>query len=122
MLLLLPEFSVATGVAYALWDEVSSTAAGEAPDASTTPLVSLTDWESLRAFAINDFEEVVYRRHPRLSALKSALENTDPAIALLSGSGSALFGVYESRGQRDAAQKRLDGLEGARAVSVSGPS
>ena len=122
MLLLLPALSVATGVAYALWDEVSSTSAGDVPDASTTPLVSLTDWESLRAFAINDFEEVVFGRHPRLSALKSALENTDPAIALLSGSGSALFGVYESRGQRDAAQKRLDGLEGARAVSVSGPA
>jgi 4-diphosphocytidyl-2-C-methyl-D-erythritol kinase len=59
----------------------------------------------------NDFEQVVFLQHPFLSEIKRTLAASGtPEAALhasLSGSGSALFGLY--RGQRDAeaARERL---------------
>jgi 4-diphosphocytidyl-2-C-methyl-D-erythritol kinase len=49
--------------------------------------------------AENDFEEVVFASHPRLSAVKRQLKKVGGNPALLSGSGSALFAVFGSREQ-----------------------
>jgi len=59
----------------------------------------------------NDFERVVFPQHPTLSAIKRLLagEGTPEAaiLASLSGSGSALYGLYKSRGDAEAAQARV---------------
>ena len=59
----------------------------------------------------NDFERVVFPQHPPLSAIKRLLagHGTPEAaiLALLSGSGSALFGLYKSREDAEAAQTRV---------------
>ena len=59
----------------------------------------------------NDFEEVVFPYHPSLRETKRLLMGVDsgqPAIyAALSGSGSALFGLYRSEGDARAAQQRV---------------
>lgn len=59
----------------------------------------------------NDFERVVFPQHPPLSAIKRLLAGEGlPEAALhasLSGSGSALFGLYKSREDAEAAQQRL---------------
>ncbi len=59
----------------------------------------------------NDFEEVVFPHHPSLRETKCLLmgENSgQPAIyAALSGSGSALFGLYWSEADARAAQQRV---------------
>jgi 4-diphosphocytidyl-2-C-methyl-D-erythritol kinase len=59
----------------------------------------------------NDFEQVVFPQHPSLRAIKRLLagEGTPEAaiFASLSGSGSALFGLYKSREDAEAAQRRL---------------
>ena len=47
----------------------------------------------------NDFEVVVFEKHPRLRAFKRQLERLGATPAMLSGSGSALFGVFGERGQ-----------------------
>ena len=62
----------------------------------------------------NDFEQVVFRQHPLFSAIKRTLLG-DPArdgcvYAALSGSGSAVFGLYGSREQADTATERLNAL------------
>jgi 4-diphosphocytidyl-2-C-methyl-D-erythritol kinase len=44
----------------------------------------------------NDFEEAVFRRHPRLSRIRRALLQGGASEALLAGSGSAVFGVFPS--------------------------
>ncbi len=46
----------------------------------------------------NDFESVVFRRYPRLKALQRKLGSLGADPAMLSGSGSALYGVFSSRG------------------------
>jgi 4-diphosphocytidyl-2-C-methyl-D-erythritol kinase len=55
----------------------------------------------------NDFEAVVFKRYPRLKALKRQLERLGAAPAMLSGSGSALFGVFRDRGQARRARELL---------------
>ncbi len=60
----------------------------------------------------NDFERVVFPQHPSLAEIKRILAATGtPEAALyaaLSGSGSALFGLYQTRGDAEAAQGRIE--------------
>jgi len=59
----------------------------------------------------NDFERVVFAQQPSLREIKRILAgHGTPEAALyasLSGSGSALFGLYQTRGQAEAACARL---------------
>jgi len=64
----------------------------------------------------NDFERVVFPQYPSLAEIKRILagpgtpEAAYPVSSLgasLSGSGSALFGLYQTRGDAEAAQLRL---------------
>lgn len=59
----------------------------------------------------NDFEEVVFPQYPSLRITKRQLMGSDsdsPALyAALSGSGSALFGLYKSEADAQAAQQRV---------------
>ncbi|MGA2850169.1 MAG: 4-(cytidine 5'-diphospho)-2-C-methyl-D-erythritol kinase [Terracidiphilus sp.] len=59
----------------------------------------------------NDFERVVFPQHPSLAEIKRNLVGTgtpEAAIhASLSGSGSALFGLYQARGDAEAAKSRI---------------
>ncbi|HTX75927.1 MAG TPA: hypothetical protein VMD29_06955 [Terracidiphilus sp.] len=59
----------------------------------------------------NDFEQVVFPQHPSLREIKQTLlaEGSSEAAlhASLSGSGSALFGLYQARSQAEAASERL---------------
>jgi 4-diphosphocytidyl-2-C-methyl-D-erythritol kinase len=56
-----------------------------------TPLLDL-----VRAGIENDFERVVFPQHPELREVKRVLEREGAKYASLSGSGSALFGVFET--------------------------
>jgi 4-diphosphocytidyl-2-C-methyl-D-erythritol kinase len=60
----------------------------------------------------NDFETVVFPQYPLLREIKrqlmgSSVEGTAAVIAALSGSGSALFGLYRTQTDASAAQQRL---------------
>ena len=46
---------------------------------------------------INDLEPPVLRRHPEIAALKAALREAGAVAAAMSGSGSAVFGLFRSR-------------------------
>ena len=60
----------------------------------------------------NDFERVVFPQHPSLAEIKRLLAAADtPEAALyaaLSGSGSALFGLYCTRRDAELAQDRIE--------------
>jgi 4-diphosphocytidyl-2-C-methyl-D-erythritol kinase len=81
-------------------------------DLAETPLLAL-----VRTGIANDFEEVVFAQYPSLADIVRVLrgsgqagpdQTADTAIyAALSGSGSALFGLYASAGAADRAAGRL---------------
>ena len=66
--------------------------------------------------AVNDFEAVVFEQHARLAALKRRLSRTGASVALMTGSGSAIFGLFPNRG---AALDALEVLEDEKAVPIS---
>jgi 4-diphosphocytidyl-2-C-methyl-D-erythritol kinase len=75
-------------------------------DLAGDPLLAL-----VRTGIENDFEKVVFPQYPSLRDIKRDLVGSDsgsPAVyAALSGSGSALFGLYSSVGGAEAAQQRV---------------
>jgi len=55
----------------------------------------------------NDFEPVVFRLHPPLKRWKRSLLAAGAQTALLSGSGAALFGLFKTRREAEAACRAL---------------
>jgi 4-diphosphocytidyl-2-C-methyl-D-erythritol kinase len=62
------------------------------------------DW---RGQSENDFEPVVFQRHPQLSELRERLCETGAFPARISGSGSALFGLFRTRRECEKARRLL---------------
>jgi 4-diphosphocytidyl-2-C-methyl-D-erythritol kinase len=75
------------------------------PQESVLVRTGITSWIE------NDFERVVFAQHPSLREIKRILLGSGtPEAALyasLSGSGSALYGLYQARGDAEAACARL---------------
>ena len=63
--------------------------------------------ELVRAGIKNDFEQVVFPEYPELSEGKCALERAGAKYASLSGSGSALYGLFASKEAARTAATRL---------------
>jgi len=51
----------------------------------------------------NDFEEVVFQQHADLAAIKKRLLRAGASVALMTGSGSAVFGLFPDRNAISAA-------------------
>jgi 4-diphosphocytidyl-2-C-methyl-D-erythritol kinase len=66
----------------------------------------------------NDFEKVVFPQYPELRKVKSVLERAGAQYASLSGSGSAVYGLFASREKAAAAAKKLN-KAGIPAVTTS---
>jgi 4-diphosphocytidyl-2-C-methyl-D-erythritol kinase len=92
VLLLLPPEGIATPEAYRALAEHRAARGVEARDAGMVPVAER--WEEMAPFAENDFEAALAPAHPALAALKEVLQALGAAPALLSGSGSAVFGVF----------------------------
>jgi 4-diphosphocytidyl-2-C-methyl-D-erythritol kinase len=65
----------------------------------------------------NDFEAVVFPQHPELREVKKALIREGAGYASLSGSGSAVYGLFASPRQASQAAARLR-EQGLRAVAT----
>ena len=91
--LLVPDFGVSTAWAYERF-------AASRPDGQARPsmhrIAELSSWEHLAAVAVNDLEPIVAGHHPEIASSIAALRARGARIALLSGSGSAVFGVFDT--------------------------
>ena len=52
--------------------------------------------ELLKEKIVNDFEEVVLKKHPEIGLLKESLYKNGAFFALMSGSGSSFFGLFKN--------------------------
>jgi 4-diphosphocytidyl-2-C-methyl-D-erythritol kinase len=106
-----PPFGVSTGEAYAWYDDDRTAGLKEPRELQILPV----PWPTRAAQMINDLEPPVVRRHPEINGIKAALREAGAVAAAMSGSGSAVFGLFRSR---TAALKTLKPLSkgGTRAV------
>jgi 4-diphosphocytidyl-2-C-methyl-D-erythritol kinase len=107
VLVVTPGLEISTREAYAELDAVLTT-----PDQQRI-MNSFQSWlwsqtlgaEQIPDAGVNDFEAVVFRRHPSLGGIKEKLYATGASRALMTGSGSALFGLYPTRDRAERASK-----------------
>ncbi len=71
-------------------------------DRAETPLLDL-----VRTGIENDFERVVFPEYPELREVKSVLLREGARFASLSGSGSTLYGLFDSASGAQAAAERM---------------
>ena len=63
-------------------------------------LVRTNDLERWRAELVNDFEPTVFRKYPVIGEIKRHLLRLGAGYASMSGSGSAVYGLFEDREER----------------------
>jgi 4-diphosphocytidyl-2-C-methyl-D-erythritol kinase len=106
-LLLIPPSGVRTAEAYQQLD------AARSPDQRRGAVLldaeAFSTWGGIGRLGGNDFEPVVFGRHPDLKAAFERLAETGPLTVRLSGSGSALIAVYRNDDSRQAAERRMAG-------------
>jgi 4-diphosphocytidyl-2-C-methyl-D-erythritol kinase len=97
-----PSFGVATAEAYR-WLDDDRAAAVDAP-ASTRPAVEL-GWSTGPVSLDNDLEAPVARRHPDIGQMVAACVSEGALGAAMTGSGSAVFGLFPEAVARKAASR-----------------
>ena len=69
-------------------------------------------WSGGRSRALedgsNDFESVVFTQHPKLASIKRKLQKSGAKPAMMTGSGSALFGLFQTREEVSRAIQEID--------------
>lgn len=98
-----PPFGVSTAEAYGWHDEDRAAGLKETRELQVLPV----PWPSRAAQMINDLEPPVARRHPEIVPLKAALREAGAVASVMSGSGSAVFGLFRSRVAAERAVKPL---------------
>jgi 4-diphosphocytidyl-2-C-methyl-D-erythritol kinase len=105
-----PPYGVSTAEAYAWYDEDRAAGLREPREPQMLPV----PWPTRAAQMINDLEPPVVRRHPEIGTLKSVLRESGAIAAAMTGSGSAVFGLFRTQAAGARALK-LVSRTGARA-------
>jgi 4-diphosphocytidyl-2-C-methyl-D-erythritol kinase len=95
----IPPFGVSTRDAYAWWD---SSGAARARRQICGAVPGLPDEE-----LVNDLQGPVSLRHPQIGRLARRLRQLGASFSAMSGSGSAVFGLFESRSRAERAARQI---------------
>lgn len=101
VVILRPGFGVATADAYQWFDEEPRRTREPAPRPHAA------GWPSWAATLRNDLEVPVVRHHPAIARIRQSLLDAGANYAAMSGSGSAVFGLFE---RADAARRTANDL------------
>lgn len=106
-----PGFPVSTAEAFALLDRERPDDSAEADPGNEALVEAYRRRPSEWPFA-NSFEPHVARAHPGIALWKARLLEAGAEFAMMSGSGSTVFGVFGSPGEAEEAGSRLVRLAG----------
>jgi 4-diphosphocytidyl-2-C-methyl-D-erythritol kinase len=56
----------------------------------------LIDFDNLKRYVINDFEEMIFKEFPQIKDLKESLYSQGAQFALMSGTGSTIYGIFSN--------------------------
>ena len=107
LLVVKPNAVISTVTAYRYLDQRSLTSPKSKTILSTSAAKQFFDKGGF-ANLTNDFEAVVLEREPEISRAKAALLKAGADAALLAGSGSAVFGIFDSE---DAQGRAIQAIE-----------
>jgi 4-diphosphocytidyl-2-C-methyl-D-erythritol kinase len=103
-LLITPEIHSSTAAAYAALNrDVSGEPPGPILNSFQAFVLASQSPTANSQMPVNDFEAVVFELHPQLESIKGKLLKLGARRALMTGSGSALFGLFPNRELRDRA-------------------
>ena len=108
VLLICPAFSCSTAEVYRKFDEQSLLTLR----ANSIKILPDQRPESLRGLVSqfeNDLEKVVFVLYPELDSIKKRLTEQGAIAAALTGSGSAVFGLFDDENSRDKAAEHFPG-------------
>ncbi len=88
-----PAYGISTSEAYGWYDEDRAAGLKEPRELQVLPV----PWPSRAAQMINDLEPPVVRRHPEIGDYKVQLREGGAVASAMSGSGSAVFGLFRTR-------------------------
>jgi 4-diphosphocytidyl-2-C-methyl-D-erythritol kinase len=92
LVLVKPDIHVSTADAYA-------GVKPQAPDQSLSQILDrpVADWKN---YLVNDFERSVFIKFPAIESIKKELYEQGALYASMSGSGSSVFGIFQSKVER----------------------
>jgi 4-diphosphocytidyl-2-C-methyl-D-erythritol kinase len=102
LVILYPRIEISTAWVYGNYRGTLTKAA-----ANTSIVASLRSCKTFAAMMVNDLETVTLRRYPVIGLLKEELARQGAVGALMSGSGSSVFGLFESKRKALRAFNRL---------------
>lgn len=109
VVLVIPRFGVSTKEAYGWWDKADARRREKPVPRGLQP----GDPSSVPGFVLpeigNDLQPAVVRHHPEIGRFVLALERHGATLAAMSGSGSAVFGLFPSRMEAHRAANALAG-------------
>lgn len=112
LVIVVPEVRIATADAYR---DIASTLDLPAPP-TRLPDLAGGGWPAISALQVNDFEPGTFARSAVLAQARATLEGAGAMIARMTGSGSAIFGVFTDPGRARDAARQAAGLRGIRSA------
>lgn len=82
----------------------------ESTEPVALPKAALSSWDDVRTFAVNDLEMVAFERIPSLPVGTRSMLEGGATLALLAGSGSSIFGIFEGAEEAEQAERQLASL------------
>jgi 4-diphosphocytidyl-2-C-methyl-D-erythritol kinase len=107
LLIIKPNANTKTSDAYQALDERSLTTRNSKTILSSSQPTTIFDNGSFASLE-NDFEKVIFDLEPEIARAKAALMRAGAQAAVLAGSGSAVFGIFDSE---DAQRRAIQAIE-----------
>lgn len=91
VLLVLPDFSISTKEIYSHWSEATLTS--KFKESKINKFLKERIYRSLE----NDLEEIIFNLYPELKKIKQILRDGEAELALVSGTGSSVYGLFKDK-------------------------